>query len=451
MSADLVERTLAMSQADGCLVLVRTNSSVDLRWAGCSLTTNGTSRDRSVTVISILGESVGVRSASVLDDLEGLVRASEQAARDAGPAEDAGPLVSGGADADFEQAAPTLSTSILSGFAAGLGDRFAAARADDLRLYGYATHELDTTWLGSSTGLRRRHVQPRGYVELTGKGAGPGSSSWVGQHTRDWSDIDVTVLDTELRRRLGWAERQITLPAGRYETILPPSAVSDLLVDAYWSSSARDAAEGRTVFSRAGGGTRLGESLAPPGLRMWSEPEHPTLGTRPFAVATGSSSMSSVFDNGLQLPSSDWLRDGALSALVETRATSRQGDRPLTPYVDNLLVDAGGTATVDEMVAATERGLLLTCLWYIRVVDEETLLLTGLTRDGVYLVEGGEVVGAVNNFRFNESPIDLLGRASEVGRTVPALPREWSDYFTWTAMPALRVPDFNMSSVSQAS
>jgi predicted Zn-dependent protease len=104
------------------------------------------------------------------------------------------------------------------------------------------------------------------------------------------------------------------------------------------------------------------------------------------------------------------------------------------------------------MVASTiGRGLLLTCLWYIREVDPETLLLTGLTRDGVFLVEDGEVVGAVNNFRWNESPVALLGRLAEVGRSRPCLPREWSDYFTWARMPTLRVPDFNMSSVSQAS
>ena len=104
------------------------------------------------------------------------------------------------------------------------------------------------------------------------------------------------------------------------------------------------------------------------------------------------------------------------------------------------------------MVADTERGLLLTCLWYIREVDPQTLLLTGLTRDGVYLVENGEVVAAVNNFRFNESPVDLLGRLTEVGlhRARP-WPREFGDYFTRTAMPTWRVPDFNMSSVSKAS
>jgi predicted Zn-dependent protease len=103
------------------------------------------------------------------------------------------------------------------------------------------------------------------------------------------------------------------------------------------------------------------------------------------------------------------------------------------------------------MIAGTERALLLTCLWYIREVDAQTLLLTGLTRDGVYLVENGEVTGAVNNFRFNVSPIDLLARMTEIGPTAPCLPREWSDYFTRTAMPPVRVDGFLMSSVSQAS
>jgi predicted Zn-dependent protease len=184
---------------------------------------------------------------------------------------------------------------------------------------------------------------------------------------------------------------------------------------------------------------------------MTSDPFDPALATTPFVATSASSAMSSVFDNGLPLRRTDWIRDGALAALVETRSSAARTGAAVTPYVHSLEVDGGGTASTDEMVAGTERGLLLTCLWYIREVDPQTLLLTGLTRDGVYLVEGGEVVGAVNNFRWNESPVDLLGRVSEVGRSVAALPREWSDGFTWVRMPTLRVPDFNMSSVSQAS
>jgi predicted Zn-dependent protease len=126
---------------------------------------------------------------------------------------------------------------------------------------------------------------------------------------------------------------------------------------------------------------------------------------------------------------------------------------PVTPAADNLVLSGspGGGPSLDEMIASTSRGLLLTCLWYIREVDPQTLLLTGLTRDGVYLVENGEVTGAVNNFRFNESPVGMLNRVREVGSTVRTLPREWGDYFTRAAMPPLRVEGFNMSSVSQAS
>ena len=127
-------------------------------------------------------------------------------------------------------------------------------------------------------------------------------------------------------------------------------------------------------------------------------------------------------------------------------------EQPVTPYVDNLVLEVdGATGTIDDLVAGTERGLLLTCLWYIREVDPQSLLLTGLTRDGVYLVENGEITGEVNNFRFNESPIDLLNRFTHASTTQPSFSREWGDdYFSRTATPALRVPDFNMSSVSQA-
>ena len=115
-----------------------------------------------------------------------------------------------------------------------------------------------------------------------------------------------------------------------------------------------------------------------------------------------------------------------------------------------LSVD-GATGSTDDLVAGLDNGLLLTCLWYIRMVDPQTLLLTGLTRDGVYLVENGEVTGAVNNFRFNESPVDLLSRFTAAGATVPSFSREWGDDFSRTATPPLLIPDFNMSSVSQAN
>jgi predicted Zn-dependent protease len=146
----------------------------------------------------------------------------------------------------------------------------------------------------------------------------------------------------------------------------------------------------------------------------------------------------------------DWIRDGAINALAYPRAAAAEFGAPVAIAADNVLMTGGGTELAD-LIAQTERGLLLTTLWYIREVDPTTLLLTGLTRDGVYLIEDGEVTGAVNNFRFNESPLDLLRRASQAGVSEATLPREWGDWVTRAAMPSLRIPDFHMSSVSQAT
>jgi len=341
---------------------------------------------------------------------------------------------------------------VFGEFAPALGEAFGEARDRDELLFGYAEHSMATTYVGTSTGLRLRSDQPTGRVELNGKSSDLGRSVWAGVGTRDFADVSVPDLAGQVRRKLGWSQRRIELPAGRYETVLPPSAVADLYLYAYWTMQAREADEGRNVFARPGGGNRIGDRLAALPLTLRSDPSAPGLECAPFQVVGSSSGSASVFDNGMATPAVDWIRDGVLANLVRPRAWALKTTAPAVGAVDNLLLEAAGaTASLDEMVAATERGLLLTTLWYIREVDPQTLLLTGLTRDGVFLVENGEVTGAVNNFRFNESPVDLLARITQAGRTERTLPREWNDWFTRTAMPMLRVPDFNMSSVSPAS
>ncbi|MFF3952726.1 metallopeptidase TldD-related protein [Streptomyces sp. NPDC001890] len=453
---EIVERALELSTADGCVVIADEESSANLRWAGNALTTNGVTRGRTLTVIATVdgaqGTASGVvsRSAVTADDLEPLVRAAEAAARGAGPAEDAQPLVTGVPESpDFTDAPAETGSDVFAEFAPALGDAFARARSGGRELYGFANHELTSTYLGTSTGLRLRHDQPTGTLELNAKSPDRTRSSWAGRSTRDFKDVDPAELDAELAQRLRWAQRRVELPAGRYETLLPPTAVADLLIYQLWSSAARDAAEGRTVFSKPGGGTRIGEQLSGLPLTLRSDPNAPGLESAPFVIAHASGDSASVFDNGLPLAPTDWIRDGRLDHLTTTRHTAGLTGQPVAPAIDNLVLEAGGERSLEEMVAATTgRGLLLTCMWYIREVDPATLLLTGLTRDGVYLVEDGEVVGEVNNFRFNESPVDLLSRATEAGRTEKTLPREWGDWFTRAAMPALRIPDFNMSSVS---
>ncbi len=455
---ELVEKCLAASTADDQITFVVEGSEANLRWAGNSLTTNGSMRSRQVVVISFVDGGAGMAAGTVTrtgtPDVAELVAASEHAARDAGPAEDAVPLISETPPGDGDWDAPPAETSIdvFADFAPDLGQAFGEARARDELLFGFAEHQMATTYLGSSTGLRLRHDQPTGRVELNGKSPDFSRSVWVGVGTRDFRDVSVPDLAADVQRKMGWSRRRVELPAGRYETLLPPSAVSDLMIYLYWTMEARDADEGRNVFAKPGGGNRVGERLASLPLTLRSDPDAPGLETAPFQVVGASSGAASVFDNGMATPAVNWIEGGTLANLIRPRAWALKTTAPATAALDNLILeDPTATATQEEMLAATDRGLLLTTLWYIREVDPQTLLLTGLTRDGVFLVENGEVTGAVNNFRFNESPVDLLGRAVQAGRTERTLPREWNDWFTRTAMPALRVPDFNMSSVSPAS
>lgn len=160
-------------------------------------------------------------------------------------------------------------------------------------------------------------------------------------------------------------------------------------------------------------------------MTLYSDPFAEGLECAPFVTTSASSERASVFDNGMDIGRTDWIRDGTIATLAYPRASAAEFDAPVAVSADNLLM-TGGSASMADMIASTERGLLLTTLWYIREVDPAVLLLTGLTRDGVYLVEDGEVTAAVNNFRFNESPLDLLRRATEAGATDRTLPREWA-------------------------
>jgi predicted Zn-dependent protease len=401
-------------------------------------------------VISIVRKgdsaSIGTVVSAEVDPrvIPGLVAASQDAARAAPEAGDAAPLLADtGAPADWDAPVAGTGAEVFADVAAALSRGF---RGTD-RLYGFAHHSVSTTFLASSTGLRRRFTQPAGAVEINGKRGD--ASAWAGIGTPDFVDVPTDLMLEDLSMRLDWAKRTVELPAGRYETIMPPSAVSDMMIYLGWSMGGRGAQEGRTALSAPGGGTRVGERLTDLPLTLFSDPMAPGLACTPFVAVSSSSETASVFDNGMEISQVDWIRNGVINALAYPRAIATKFDAKVAVAADNLVM-TGGTAELADMIAGTERGLLLTTLWYIREVDPTALLLTGLTRDGVYLIEDGEVTAAVNNFRFNESPLDLLRRATEAGASEKTLPREWGDWATRAAMPSLRIPDFHMSSVSQA-
>jgi predicted Zn-dependent protease len=438
-------------RVDETIVLVTDRTEASLRWANNSMTTNGVSNSRSTTVISIVSSGGGGLRAASLRTAEvdpslipGLVAASQKAAAAEPDACDAAPLLTGsGVPADWDAQLPHTGAEVFAGIVGTLSRAFRGAD----QLYGFAHHVLETTFVATSTGLRRRYTQPTGSVELNAKRGG--ASAWAGVGTTDFHGVPKDLLLEQLSTRLDWAQRTVELPAGRYETIMPPSTVADMMIYLGWTMAGRGAQEGRTAMSTPGGGTRVGERLTDLPLTFYSDPAAPGLECSPFVATSSSSETVSIFDNGMDIERVDWIRDGVINALAYPRAAAAEFDAPVAVAADNVLM-TGGSADLADMIAETERGLLLTTFWYIREVDPTTLLLTGLTRDGVYLVEDGEVTAAVNNFRFNESPLDLLRRASQAGVSEVTLPREWGDWATRAAMPSLRIPDFHMSSVSQA-
>jgi predicted Zn-dependent protease len=453
---DVVEQALGLATGEGCAVIVEESSEAEVRFANNTTTTNGVRRGRTVTVVSFRqvagGIAAGVARRGGAVDVAELVRAAERDADDSPPAQDAAPLVEGSANSDFGEAPPGTDLSVFGDVLGGLAGAFDRARRAERVLAGFAEHTIGTTYLGTSTGLRRRHSQPTGALHLVGRSTDQVRSAWTGVGTADFAAVTLEALEDRLVERLAWAERQIPLEPGRYEVVLPKEAVADLMVALVEAASGQDAQDGRSVFSAPGGTTRIGDVLSALPFDLRSDPAEPCLECSPFLLAAASGADISVFDNGLALPPTDWIKQGRLHRLRYHRAGAQRSGAAATPPIDNLVLELPGAAgTVEDLVARTERGLLLTCLWYIREVDPATLLLTGLTRDGVYLIEDGVVTGAVNNFRFNESPVDLLARATEAGKTDRALGREFGEWLNRSAMPPLRIPDFNMSSVSPAS
>ena len=456
---ELVEHGIAAADtagADGCMLLVQEGSHADVRFALNTTTTNGVHRSRTVSVVVIAGTSVGTATRSGVVGTEGveeMVAAALSDAKAAPPSEDTFSLVESDSSpaGSFARGPVGTDASVLDDVLSSLSGAFERARSRDAVLAGFAEQDVSTVYLGTSTGLRRAHVQPTGAVNLVARTADGAGSAWVGEPTIDPS---LGTMEEEIWRRLDWAQKTVALDAGRYEVILPPSGVADMMATlTFYGMGGQDAEDGRTVFSRDGGGTRVGEEISPLPFTLYSDPAEPGIECSPFVATGASSSDVSVFDNGLPIERTDWIRDGALAHLRYHRAGAAKYGVPMAPFVENLVLrcDRHDGGSVDDMVARTERGLLLTCLWYIRQVDPATALETGLTRDGVYLIEKGRIVAAANNFRFNESPVDLLARATEVGTPVRSLGREFGEYMNRTIMPALRIPDYNMSSVSQAS
>ena len=273
---DLVEKILARSTTDDCIVVVKDSTQANLRWASSTLTTNGVIQERSVTVIAFVAVGGSMASGGVTrtnideGDIDSVLSEAKAAALAAGAAEDFAPLAK---DVSFGTwSAPHIPTGpeVFSTFAPDLGEMMYRSKSDAIELFGYAEHTHETLWVGSKGGMRLRHDSPIGRVEMTGKSHQRSRSTWNGVETHDFKDVSVATIDATIRQRLAWQEKKIDLPAGRYDTIFPSGSIADIYVYMMWVSGGRDAFEGQSVFSKSGGGTRVGEKLSNVGFQLFS-------------------------------------------------------------------------------------------------------------------------------------------------------------------------------------
>lgn len=454
----IVEIGLPQLGPAGGFVVVEHTAVVNQRWANSTLTTNGQAATSQVSVVAFERRGQGGAAGSATgqvrhpDDLAQLVAAARAVAAAADPAEDfVAPVDSAEVAAGWDDPALEVSSEELAPVAALLADVLPGGSAAGIEHFGYAEQTAVTTYLGTRAGLRARLATRDARYELCGKSHARTRSAWAGRGGSDFANLDLAETPAEVRRGLAAQANRITVAPGRHTAILSPSAASDLLVYLIWSAAARDALEGRNAFRGPNGTTAIGTTFSQLPISLRTDPHDPGLATPDRLIALGSSAVTSPFDTGLPIPAVDFISDGKLRALVTTRSSAARGNLAMTPAADNLVVEvAGRSGTLDEVAGRAGDGLLLTCLWYIREVDPQNLLLTGLTRDGVYVVRNGEIVGAAGNFRFNESPIEMLSRLRDAGSPARCLPREWADWFTRARVAPLVIDGFNFSTASDA-
>ncbi len=274
-------------------------------------------------------------------------------------------------------------------------------------------------------------------------------SGWASAGARDWNLIDPATLGRAAAKKAVSSRNPKAIEPGLYTVVLEPQAVADILPGLIGAFNARANDEGRGTFSKKEGGTKLGEKIADERVTIYSDPTDPDLLAQPFD------------QSGFPLKRVVYIENGVLKNFSYDRYWAAQkGVQPTTGGGGGGfggggggggggfggggggLKFVGGTKTTDELIAGCERGILVTHFFYIRSLDQRTVLLTGLTRDGTFLIEKGKITQALKNFRWNESPLFMLSKIEEIGRAERTSAGQ--------VMPALRVKDFNFTSLSDA-
>jgi predicted Zn-dependent protease len=436
---ELADRALAFSTADDARVNINSGEEGNTRFAVNQISTAGDVTNATVTVTSAFGRRVASATTNRFDDesLRRVVQTSEQLAR-LSPENpeylgELGEQTYVGGDSLIESTAgltPDRRAEIVAAVTQPAAER-------DLLSTGFLLHRTGSTAVATSRGLFAYNADSRLNFTTTVRTPDGTGSGWAGTGLNDVDQLDPRDIGMRAIQKAERSRDPRAVEPGRWTVVMEPTAVANMVGLMMGQLNARPADEGRSFFAKPGGGNRIGEQFLDERVTIWSDPSDPRLFTTPF---TG---------EGLPNRREVWIENGTLRSLVYDRFWAQRQEREPTGFPAGYYME-GGEASIDEMIASTERGLLLTRFWYIRGVDPRTILFTGLTRDGTFLIENGRVTTPVKNMRWNESPIFMLNNIEMMGAPVRVSPSESSGLAAATVVPPLKVRDFNFTSLSDA-
>lgn len=444
----IADKVIGMSKADEIRVAIGSDWSGNTRFAGGEITTSGESNDTTVTIVSTIGRRRASASTNVLEDAS-LRRTVDLAERLAKLSPE---------DPEIMPELAAQSYSQVGGFidvTASLGgaERAAAAKrvidgagetgrgAGDVFVAGYLEANAGARAIANNRGLFAYHRSTDANLSTTVRTPDGTGSGWASAGARDWKAIDPALLGARAAQKAVASRNPTAVEPGMYTVVLEPQAVADLIPLLGAAFSARSADEGRSPFSRRGGGTRVGEKIADERVNIYSDPTDADLLAAPFDA------------EGLPLKRRVWIENGILRNLTYSRYWAQKQGVEATGAggggfggfgggFPGGLKMMGGKKSLDDLIAETQRGILVTHFFYIRSLDQRTVMLTGLTRDGTFLIEDGKITRSLKNFRWNESPLFMLSKIEDIGRAEPTSAGQ--------VMPAIRARDFNFTSLSDA-
>ena len=439
-SEALTKKALSfVTTATDVVVNVGSGSRGNTRFAVNQVSTGGDNYDVNVTVTAYYGKKSASSNTNQLDDagLRQAVQTAERLAKLAPEDPELMPLLG---QSEFQGGKGwSEATAALDpiGRAEAVRAITAPSKSGNLVSTGFIDTRAGSSCIANTKGLFAYQRSTAAALTTTVRTQDGTGSGWAGASHNDWSKIDPASLGARAAEKARASRNPAAIEPGRYTVVLEPTAVGNLVPLMAFSLNARGADEGRSFFSKPGGGTKIGEKVVDERVTFVSDPDDPEAPGSPY---TG---------EGLPTQKITWIENGVVKTLNYDRWWAQKKGVAPTASGGSLRM-SGGTTSIDEMIASTQRGLLVTRFWYLRPVDQRTILFTGLTRDGTFLIENGKITKAVKNLRFNDSPVFMLNNLEAMGTPVRVSASEDGSAGQAIIVPPLKVRDFNFTSLSDA-